>query len=527
MEPSFLSILPALVAIVLAIATRQVIISLFIAVWLGSTFIYAYNPGVGIMRVLDEFILGSVTDGWNAGILIFTMIIAAAIGLVTRSGGAQAIADALSRKARTPRGGMLSAWLMGMVIFFDDYGSCLIAGNTSRPITDKLKISREKLSYVVDSTAAPIATIAVISTWVGYEMGMISTGYEHIGVEISPYLIYLQTIPYRFYSLFAIAMVIIFAVTMRDYGPMYSAEVRARTTGKLQRDGAVPLSAGDTADLQVKEGTPPRAINFVLPILTIIVTTIIGLYYNGLGYGGEGFLGAMGEADASVVLMWSCTAGLVVALILVLAQRILTLGEAMSTVINGAKSVFVALVILVLAWSLSEVSGALGAADYLAPLVEASGIPYGLVPLIVFLVACLVAFSTGTSWGTMGILTPMAIPIAYAFDVPHIMLPTVAAVLTGAIFGDHCSPISDTTILSSTGSSADHIDHVRTQIPYAITAALAAAIIGFIPAGFGVPWFVSVPLGIVVLFFFIRLVGKSTEGLEVQAGKKTRGKAKA
>ena len=520
MEPSFLSILPALLAIVLAIATRQVILSLFIAVWLGATFIYSFNPAVGIMRTLDEFIVGSATDGWNAGILIFTMIIAAAIGLVTRSGGAQAIAEALARKAKTPRAGMLAAWFMGLVIFFDDYGSCLIAGNTSRPITDKLRVSREKLSYIVDSTAAPVATIAVISTWVGYEMGMIAEGYAKIGMEISPYVVFLETIPYRFYSLFALAMVLILAITMRDFGPMYNAEVRARTTGKLIRDGAVPLSAADTKDLQVKEGIPLRWFNFVLPILTIIVGTIIGLYYNGGGAEAGSFLDAVGAADASVVLLWSSTAGLVVALILVLLQRILTLNEAMETVVNGAKSVFAALVILVLAWSLSSVSGALGADQYLAPLVASSGIPVWLIPFIVFVVACLVAFATGTSWGTMGILTPMAVPIAAAVGAP--LIPTVAAVLTGAIFGDHCSPISDTTILSSTGASSDHIDHVRTQLPYAVVTALIAGVFGFIPAGFGIPWYVSLLLGVAALYVIVRFVGKSTEGVSLEVGKKAK-----
>ncbi|MEW5784492.1 MAG: Na+/H+ antiporter NhaC family protein [Bacillota bacterium] len=521
MEFGFLSILPALVAIVLAIATRQVILSLFVAVWLGATFIYSFNPAVGIMRTLDEFILGSATDGWNAGILIFTMIIAAAIGLVTRSGGAQAIAEALARKAKTPRAGMLAAWFMGLVIFFDDYGSCLIAGNTSRPITDKLRVSREKLSYIVDSTAAPVATIAVISTWVGYEMGMISEGFATVGVEVAPYLVFLQSIPYRFYSLFAMAFILILAFTMRDFGPMYNAEIRARTTGKLLRDGAVPLSAGDTAELQVKEGVPLRWINFVLPLLTIIGGTIIGLYYNGGGAETGTFLDAIGNADASVVLLWSSTAGLVVALFLVLVQRILTLGEAMDTVMNGAKSVFTALVILVLAWSLSAVSSTLGAADYLSPLVAAA-VPVWLVPFIVFVVACMVAFATGTSWGTMGILTPMAVPIAYAFGVDYIMIPTVAAVLTGAIFGDHCSPISDTTILSSTGSSCDHIDHVRTQLPYAIVTAVIAGVFGFIPAGFGIPWYVSLVLGVAAMYVIVKVVGKSTMGSTVDVGQKAK-----
>ena len=518
MEYGFLSILPPLLAIVLAIATRQVIVSLFVAVWLGATFLHGFNPFEGFLKSLDTYMLEKVADPWYAAILIFTMIIAATLGLVTKAGGAQAIADALARKAKTPRGGMLAAWLMGMVIFFDDYSSCIIAGNTARPITDKLKVSREKLAYLVDSTAAPIATVALISTWIGFEIGVIGEGYAAIGQEVNAYAIFLQSIPYRFYSIFAIALVLILSITMKDFGPMYNAEIRARTTGKLIRDGAVPLAAQDTEVLKVKEGTPLRAINFIIPIVTIIVATFIGLYM--LGGGPEvGFREAFGEADSSVALLYASSLGALVTLIMVLAQRLVTLTEAIETMINGAKSVFGALIILVLAWSLSSVSGELGAAEYLVSMVEAANVPYQIIPLIIFLIACLMAFAMGTSWGTMGIVTPLAVPIAAHFGVEHLMIPTLAAVLTGAIFGDHCSPLSDTTILSSTGSGSDHIDHVRTQIPYAITGAIVAGVFGFIPAALGVSPLISIVLGVLALIVLVKLVGKSTEGPAMEADK--------
>jgi Na+/H+ antiporter NhaC len=519
MEYGFLSILPPLLAIVLAIATRQVIVSLFLAVWLGASFLHG-SPVAGFFRSIDTYMLESAADPWYAAILIFTMIIAGTLGLVTKAGGAQAIADALTSKAKTARGGMLSAWLMGMIIFFDDYSSCIIAGNTARPITDSLKISREKLSYIIDSTAAPVATFALISTWIGFELGVIGEGFAAIGQEEVPvYLIFLQTIPYRFYSIFALALVLILSITMKDYGPMYNAEVRARTTGLLLREGAEPLSATDTELLKPAEGTPLRWFNFVIPIVVILAATFVGLYYAGNGPE-VGLMAAFGDADSSVVLLWSSSLGALVTLIMVLAQRLVPLQEAIDTIINGAKSVFPALIILVLAWALSYISGELGAADYLVGLVERSGITATFLPLLIFIISCFMAFAMGTSWGVMGIVIPLALPIAAAIGGEAFLIPTLGAVLTGAIFGDHCSPLSDTTILSSTGAGSDHIDHVRTQIPYALTAAVVSGVFGFIPAGLGVHPVISIILGLVALVVFVKLVGKPTGSAEIIAASK-------
>ncbi|MDW7740670.1 MAG: Na+/H+ antiporter NhaC family protein, partial [Bacillota bacterium] len=317
------------------------------------------------------------------------------------------------------------------------YSSCIIAGNTARPITDAVKISREKLSYIIDSTAAPIATVALISTWIGFELGIIGEGFAAIGMDNVPvYLIFLQSIPYRFYSIFAIALVLILAITMKDYGPMYKAEVRARTEGKLLRDGAEPLSATDTEVLQPAEGTPLRWYNFVIPVLVIIIATFVGLYVAG-GGAEVGLMAAFGDADSSVVLLWSSSLGALVTLIMVLIQRIVPLQEAIDTIINGAKSVFPALIILVLAWALSYISGELGAADYLINLVERAGISIVVLPLLIFVISCFMAFAMGTSWGVMGIVTPLAIPIAAAIGGEAFLVPVLAAVLTGAIFGDH------------------------------------------------------------------------------------------
>ncbi|MGB4214783.1 MAG: Na+/H+ antiporter NhaC family protein, partial [Dethiobacteria bacterium] len=399
-----------------------------------------------------------------------------------------------------------------MIIFFCDYTSSLITGNTARPLTDRLRISREKLAYIVDSTAAPVATMALISTWIGYELGIIGEAFAKIGVEASPYSIFLQSIPYRFYSIFALSLVVIIAVTLRDFGPMYDAEIRTRTTGKVLRDGAVPLAAGDIEEMMPKEGIPYRAVNFIVPIAFLIISTFIGLYWHGVNVGGAdpgNILEAIGASDSVLVLIWTSLLSAIVTMIMILVQKLLTFQEAFDTFMAGAKSVFAALVILVFAWALSAVTGELGADSYLVGLVTAAKVPYQLLPLIIFLISCLMAFAMGTSWGTMGIVTPLAIPVAHAV-APHILIPTLASVLTGAIFGDHCSPISDTTILSSTGSGSDHIDHVRTQMPYALLGAAVSAVFGFIPAGFGVPVWISIILGIGALIVFVRFVGKST-----------------
>ncbi len=526
MEFGFLSVLPAIVAITLAIATREVIGSLFIAIVLGATFLNNYNPGTGLLQAMDNYVLGSVTDEWNCAILIFTLLMGGMIGLITRSGGANAIAESLAKRAKTPRAGQLYTWLIGMLIFFDDYGSSLITGNTARPLTDRLRISREKLSYIVDSTAAPVATIGIISTWIGYELGIIRDSFMKVGIEENVFFLFLKSIPFRYYSIFALGLVVIVSVLMRDFGPMYTAEKRARTTGKVLRDGAVPLVDTAAKDLMVKEGAPLRVINFLLPIIVLVGATFYGLYWDGVHNGGATagkLLEAIGEADASVVLLWTSMIGAIVALVLVLAQRILAFNEAMDTLVSGMKSVFFACIILVLAWSISAVSSELGAAEYLVGLVTSGGVPYQIIPLLIFLIACLMSFATGTSWGTMGIILPLAIPVAYALN-DAILIPTMGAVLTGAIFGDHCSPISDSTILSSTGSGADHIDHVRTQMPYALLAAAVAAVFGFIPAGFGMPYWttlISIVVGWIVLIVFVRLVGKSTasEADIVEAGK--------
>ncbi len=514
-----LSLLPPLLAIALAFVTKQVLLSLFLGVFVGATMMAGWNPFFGFLRTLDQYILGSAADSWNAGILIFTLSIGGMIGVVGKMGGTKAIAEALARKAKNAKSAQLATMLLGVLIFFDDYANTLIVGPTMRPLTDKMNISREKLSYIVDSTAAPVAGLALIGTWIGYEIGLIKDAYGAIGMDINAYWLFVQTIPFRFYSILALVMVFLVAYMGRDFGSMYKAEVRARKEGKVLADGAKPMASKELTDMEIPEGTVLKVSNAVVPILTLIVVAFAGMWYNGGGpelpFTFAGVREAFGNADASVVLIWAAiTAGLV-AIIMAVSQKIVSLGDAFDAWVDGAKSLVITAMILTLAWSLGSVTGDVGAADFLVGVVT-EALPGALLPLLVFLISCVIAFATGTSWGTMAIVMPLAVPLANAYTAV-LILPTIGAVLTGSIFGDHCSPISDTTIMSSMASAADHIDHVKTQIPYSVTVAIVAAIFGFIPAGLGINPLISLVLGAVVLWAVLKFAGKSVAEEDIKA----------
>lgn len=524
-EVSFgiISLLPPLLAIVLAFVTRQVILSLFLGVFSGALMMNGWNPFYAFLRTLDSYIVGSLADGWNAAIIIFTLSIGGMIGIVNKMGGTQAIAEALAKKAKTPRSAQVVASIMGCVVFFDDYANTLIVGPTMRPLTDKMKVSREKLAFIVDSTAAPIAGLAVISTWIGYEFGLIGDAFAAIDQPVNVFTFFMQTIPYRFYNLFALALVFILALKGRDFGPMLKAEKRARLTGQVHREGA-NLMAGDvTEGVTFKEGTKLKASNAVVPILTLVLVAFAGLWYNGYGYSDEGTVWytwegirtCFGNADASVVLIWGAITGTIVAGVMALWQKLMSLGEVLDAFVDGSKSLLLTAIILILAWSLGTVAEEVGTANYLVGAVSDT-IPGGLIPIIVFVISMVVAFSTGTSWGTMAIVIPLAVPLAAAYvqtDPAHasLVVATMSAVLSGSIFGDHCSPISDTTIMSSMASGSDHIDHVKTQAPYAITAA-AVAIVGYFLSGvLNVPSWVTLILGIALLYGIVQFIGKKTD----------------
>lgn len=517
--PGFLSLLPPLLAIALALLTRHVVLSLFCGVWLGATFLAGMNPLLGFLRSLDKYVKAALGDPDHAAIVIFSLCLGGMVGIVARSGGLHAIAAGMARWASTPRRGQIGTWLMGLAIFFDDYANTLLVGNTMRPFTDRLRVSREKLAFIVDATAAPIASVAAVSTWVGYEIGLIQDSWSSLGLQGSEniYTVFLRTIPYRFYALILLFTVLVVAVTGRDLGAMRKAELRARMQGKLTRDGAVPLSGRELTEMSPPEGVPLRWINAAGPILVVIVAVVVGLYYSGakaLGaaYSGSGLMEVLGAADSLNVLLWAAAAGSAAAGILTLGQKILNASQMMDAWLSGVKAMMLAMVVLVSAWSLGAVCSDLYTAGYIVDRVSGV-ITLSVLPAAVFLTAAAISFATGTSWGTMAILMPVVIPLGYhlspSSEVPMgPMLATVAAVLSGSCFGDHASPISDTTILSSMASSCDHVDHVKTQLPYALLAGVIGICAGYLPAGFGVHPALSLASGLAAMVIFVVLVGK-------------------
>ncbi len=417
-----------------------------------------------------------------------------------------------------------------MAIFFDDYANTLIVGGTMRPITDRLRVSREKLAYIVDSTAAPIACLAFVTTWIGYQVGLIGNAVDKLpGYDEGAYSIFLGSIPYSFYPILALFFVFAITLTKRDFGPMLKAERRARQTGQLFRPGSTAEAAQAESELlEPPADAPKRLVNALLPIAVLVVGVLVGLWITGrasiLEAGGEMTLkNVVGEANSYTAMMWASLASVVVAVLLSVGQRILTLEQAMEAWYAGMRSMLLAVVILVLAWSLSNVNDALGTATWLTDQLSGTLSP-GIVPALVFLLAAATAFATGSSWGTMGILMPLVIPLAWGVlaadglhtsgEYTHIIYSTVSAVLAGSVWGDHCSPISDTTILSSLASQCDHIDHVRTQLPYALTVGVVALLLGTLPTGYNVPWWVMMPICAAVLFAVVRFVGKPVEEAE-------------
>ena len=518
----FLSLLPPLVAITLCFITKRVLASLFIGVWVGATILIGWNPIGGVTKTLG-YIVENAADSWNATILLFDFVIGGLIGLIYLSGGAQAFVKSVTKKVKTARDGQFAAWLFGLVIFFDDYSNTAVVGNAFRAVSDKLRMSREKFSYIVDSTAAPVASIALISTWIGYEVGLIGDAIEGASVAMTPYTIVLHSIPYRFYSIFAIILVLAIALSGRDYGPMLKAEYRARTTGKVFADGATPLSGG--SELKVLEGVPQKTVNMVVPIIVLVVVSIFGMWWTGGGTSAESFTAAISDADAMTALLWGAMFAVIVAILMYKAQGIGTLADMMDAFIDGAKMMLLANLVLLSAWSIGSVCAEIGTAPYVVEAARRVVSPV-LVPMVIFLICNLISFATGTSWGTMAIAMPIAVPLALSLGVP---LPlAISAVLTGSVMGDHCSPISDTTIMSSMFSGSDHIDHVKTQIPYALTAS-GVAILAYIAAGTGMSVALVLPLGIVlvgILLYLFSAISAKSAGISLPIADHKEGEVK-
>ena len=518
--PGWISIMPAFLAIAVALLIRNVVPALLLGLWLGATALQTFSWQGSLQGLLDTFavfIVHALADSDHAAIILFTMMIGGMVGIITRNGGMASVVRVIVSRAQTAIGGQVSVWLMGLMIFFDDYANTLVVGNTARPITDHLKISREKLAYIVDSTAAPVVCLALVTTWIGYEVSLIDDALQGIDelAGVAAYSIFLNSIPYSFYPILAVMFVLAVATTGKDMGPMYKAELRARG-GEVAPHAAEELPALEGDTLEPKSNIPLRAANAFVPIMTLIAGLGVSLYITGEG---DTITDIVGSADPYKAMMWASFVGALTAAGMSVGQRILNAHETVDAWYGGARATLFGMIVLILAWSMSAVTADLNAKGYLISILGDS-LPVAFVPAIVFILAAITAFATGTSWGTMGILMPLVIPLAWAVmsinDMTdpagmHILYSAAACTLAGAVWGDHCSPISDTTVLSSIASGCDHIEHVRTQMPYALLVGIVAVGVGTIPGGYGLPPWISLILGAVILLAVLRYFGRSAD----------------
>jgi Na+/H+ antiporter NhaC len=525
--PMWLSVIPPLLAILMAFITKEVFTSLFLGLLSGTVTIFWYQGfGAftaffkGLFSIVDFYILNSLYNHDHLSVIVFSMLIGGMVAVISANGGMKGLVGKLAPYAKNKRSGQFITWLLGILIFFDDYANTLIVGNTMRPITDKLKISRAKLAYLTDSTAAPVAAIAFITTWIGAELSYIEEGIKAIGISTSSYSVFLSSLPYSFYPVLTIVFVVILLYKGKEYGPMYKAEQ------DLEMSKISSVTKTDVSPAEVSDDIPQRWYNALIPVLVVVFGTIAGLFYTGWDADtwntpDMSFMSKisffLGEADTFKALLWSSLGGALLAVILTVTQRILTLRTSIEHMISGFKSMFNAVLILILAWSLALLTQHMHTADFITGGLKAFEISPYMMPALTFIFSALISFSTGSSWGTMAIIYPLIMPAVWALsmhnNMPHdaalpLLYNVVAAVLAGSVLGDHCSPISDTTILSSLASSCNHIVHVRTQMPYALTVGGISLFIGSIPSAYNIPLWILYPVAIALIYFVIVKFGK-------------------
>jgi len=519
--PLWMSILPPLVAIVMALLIKEVLSSLFVGVLTGTFLMALYagqSPasalGGGVLRVVDTYIVGSLFDADHVKIIVFTLIIGGMVRVITANGGMQGVVNWLSRRAKGSRSGQLMTFLMDLCIFFDDYSNTLVVGNTMRPIADKLKVSREKLSYIVDSTSAPVVAVAFVTTWIGAELSYIQDGINVIGVDLPAYSVFFRSLAYSFYPFLTLGFVLMIILSRRDFGPMLKAERKAR------------MASASDMETTVGELRPAHGIDALIPLSVLVFGTIVGLVFT--GYDASvwtnptmGFFtklsATIGDANSFQALLWASLLSLLTALAVTLFRGSLTFAKMMEEVVEGFKVMFNAVLILTMAWSIALLTKDMHTAEFVSQLLVQWSLSPVLVPGLTFLLAALIGFSTGTSWGTMAILYPLILPASWLLCQEQGMsvdatMPlfynVVASVMAGAVMGDHCSPISDTTIMSSLATQCNHLQHVSTQMPYALTVGSVALFVGVLPTALGLPSWVAFLAGFGVLFLIIRLFGK-------------------
>ena len=469
---TFWSLVPPVVAIALALITKEVYSSLFVGILIGGLLYAGGNPEGTVLHVFSDGIVSVLSNSYNVGILIFLVILGSIVAMMNKAGGSAAFGRWASSKIKTPAGAQLATIALGVLIFIDDYFNCLTVGSVMRPVTDKQNVSRAKLAYLIDATAAPVCIIAPISSWAAAVAGFVE------GED--GFSLFIRAIPYNYYALLTIVMMVGMVLMHEEYGPMALHEANARK-GDLFTTGNHPYEAMD--EEAAAAGDNGHVMDLVIPIFSLIICCVIGMIYTGGFFEGTDFVTAFSKSDASVGLALGGFFGLVITVVLYMIRRVMKFRDLMACLPEGFKAMVPAILILTFAWSLKAMTDSLGAKEYVAALVKASaGTFVSLLPAIIFLVGCFLAFATGTSWGTFGILIPIVVDAFSATD-PQLMIIAISACMAGAVCGDHCSPISDTTIMASAGAQCEHVNHVSTQLPYAITAA-AVSCVSYIVAGY-------------------------------------------
>ena len=498
MYATFWSLVPPLVAIILALITKEVYSSLFIGIVVGALFHANFNIKNAYLTIFttqtEGGMLSKLTSESNAGILIFLVVLGIMVCLMNRAGGSAAYGKWATSAIKTRRGALLSTFLLGVLVFVDDYFNCLTVGSVMRPVTDTHNVSRAKLAYIIDATAAPVCIIAPISSWAAAVAGVVP---DMNGLEL-----FIHTIPYNFYALLTIITMLTLTITNTDFGPMLTHERNAQLNNDLYTTDARPYADVQTPVVSGKG----KVVDLIVPVVVLIFCCIVGMIYTGGFFDGESFINAFANCNAAIGLTLGSCAALIFAFFWFVLRRVLSFHEFMECLPEGFKAMVPAILILTFAWTLSGITGLLGADVFVADLLEHSkGAIQILIPLIVFCIAVFLAFATGTSWGTFGILLPIVVPI---MDPGSEMLTiTVAATLAGAVCGDHCSPISDTTIMASTGAQSDHINHVSTQLPYALTVAAVSAV-NFVLAALIQNWMINLPIAIVTMIVTVLVIRK-------------------
>ncbi|MDX5321428.1 MAG: Na+/H+ antiporter NhaC family protein [Bacteroidota bacterium] len=530
--PAWLSILPPLLAIVFAILFKEVISSLFIGI-LAGVFIHRYyafpddSVASSFFLSITEYLLPAVADSGHMSVILFSILIGGMVALISKNGGMAGMVNHIARYAKTPKSAQTATWLLGILIFFDDYANTLVVGNTMRPVTDRLKISREKLAYIVDATAAPVASVAFVTTWIGAQLGYIQDGVNGIeGLNESPYSVFMSSLQFAFYPIFTLFFMWILIRSGKDFGPMFFAEKRARAAENLNLDHA---DSEEIKSLEPDQNVPKRAFNAVVPVFVLIIGTLLGLWVTGyspeiwenseLSFGKK-LSGIIGQSDSYQALLWSSLSALTLSIVMSISQRLLNLQQSLSVVLKGFGFMLNDIIILCLAWTLSSLTEHLHTALFITESLQSIGANPVWFPAVTFVLAALVSFSTGSSWSTMAILYPMLLPASWLLceyqnlvqaDTLSIFYNVVSCVLAGSVLGDHCSPISDTTILSSLATSCNHLSHVRTQMPYALLVGGISVILGTLPTSLGMPAWISYLLGFLAIYMVIRIFGKLTD----------------